>query len=66
MFSYLGNHEIAEVERSRMESNQHFVVGELRERLLCVKLEIAEAALTLDRPTLRSFWQRHDDYSRMV
>jgi hypothetical protein len=66
MFSYLGNHEIAEVERSRMESNQNFVVGELRERLLCVKLEIVEAALTLDRPTLCSFWQRHDDYSRMV
>jgi hypothetical protein len=66
MFSYLGNHEIAEVERSCMESNQHFVVGELRERLLRVKLEIVEAALTLDRPTLCSFWQSHDDYSRMV
>jgi hypothetical protein len=66
MFSYLGNHEIAEVERGRMKSNQHFVVGELRERLLRVELEIVEAALTLDRPTLCSFWQRHDDYNRTV
>lgn len=66
MFFYLGNHDIAKVERSRMESNQHFVVGELRERLLPVKLEIVEAALTLDCPTLCSFWQRHNDNSRMV
>jgi hypothetical protein len=33
---------------------------------LRVELEIVEAALTLDRPTLCSFWQRHDDHNRTV
>lgn len=66
MLIYLGNHDIAEVERSCMELDQHFVVRELRERLLGVKLEVVKAALAHDRPTLCSFRQRHDKYNKVV
>ena len=66
MFIYLCDHDIAEVERSRMESNQHFIVGELRERLLCIELEIVEAALTLNGPTLCHLWQRHNEDREMI
>jgi hypothetical protein len=66
LLGYLGNHDIAVVERSCMELDQHFVVRELRERLLGVKLEIVKAALAHDRPTLCSFWQRHGEYDKVV
>jgi hypothetical protein len=63
---YLGNHDVAEAERSCMELDQHLIVGELGKRLLGVKLEVIEAALAHDSPAFCRFRQRHRRCNKLV